>query len=156
MGFYRGDVSNVKQADHRQLVQVQALEGETLDDVEHFQPLGWYYVPATGAEAVLLGDRAHPVAVAVDDPALKAIAAALNLQENEGALVNAGGAVVHLKADGSLAIVGNTTITGNLVVSGNIAATGNVSDSAGSMATMRSKYASDTHGGAAVHANTLN
>lgn len=53
-----------------QLLQLGVLEGETVDDAEHFQPYGFSSVPLAGAEAVAVfpnGDRSHPLVVAVSD-----------------------------------------------------------------------------------------
>ena len=53
-----------------QAVQVQALAGEVLDNVERFQQYGFSGSPHPGAECVLLslgGMRQHPIVVAIDD-----------------------------------------------------------------------------------------
>ena len=53
-----------------QSVQVQALQGETLDRVERMQQYGLTSHPHPGAEVLLLsvgGMRQHPVAAAIDD-----------------------------------------------------------------------------------------
>jgi phage baseplate assembly protein V len=53
-----------------QLLQLGVLAGETIDDVEHFQPYGFSSVPLAGAEAAVAfpnGDRSHPIAIAVTD-----------------------------------------------------------------------------------------
>ena len=53
-----------------QLVQVEALQGEVLDRVEHMQPFGFASHPLPGAEAVIVsvgGSRNHPLAVVIAD-----------------------------------------------------------------------------------------
>lgn len=63
----------VKLVDDRtklQLLQLGALEGETIDAAEHHQAFGFSSVPMPGAEAVVVfpgGDRDHPLVVAVSD-----------------------------------------------------------------------------------------
>lgn len=54
----------------QQLLQVTALEGEVIDDGEHFQPYGFTAIPLPGAEGVGLfpnGDRGHPLVLVVSD-----------------------------------------------------------------------------------------
>lgn len=53
-----------------QRVQLVALDGETLDEVERFQEYGFTSVPHPDAEAMLVsigGVRAHAIVIAVDD-----------------------------------------------------------------------------------------
>ncbi len=53
-----------------QMVQLEVLEGETIDDGERFQQYGFSSTPFPDAEAVVLfpgGDRGRPLVVAVDD-----------------------------------------------------------------------------------------
>lgn len=66
----RAAVTLVDDAGETQLVQLQALRGETHDGVEHLQPYGFTAHPYPGAEPVLLcvgGMRQHPVAVIATD-----------------------------------------------------------------------------------------
>lgn len=66
----RAVVSLVKDSFAMQGLQVQALAGEVLDDIERFQNYGFTSVPLAGAEAIILslgGHRDHAVAIAVDD-----------------------------------------------------------------------------------------
>jgi phage baseplate assembly protein V len=66
----RAVVQLVDDSTKQQLVQLGVLEGEDIDDGEHFHPYGLYSVPLPGAEAVVLfpnGDRGHPLVVAVSD-----------------------------------------------------------------------------------------
>lgn len=53
-----------------QLLQLGALDSETIDAAEHHQAFGFASVPMPGAEAVVVfpgGDRDHPLVVAVSD-----------------------------------------------------------------------------------------
>lgn len=53
-----------------QELQLTAMAGETIDDVERFQNYGFTSHPKAGAEAITLsvgGHRSHSVAIAVDD-----------------------------------------------------------------------------------------
>ena len=66
----RGVVQYASDGTKLQLLQVGALEDETLDDAEHHQSYGFSSVPLAGAEAVLVfpnGDHGHPLVVAVSD-----------------------------------------------------------------------------------------
>lgn len=54
-----------------QRLQLELLEGETVDDVEHMQPYGLSFVPPDGAEALALavgGMRQHTVAICAQHP----------------------------------------------------------------------------------------
>ena len=66
----RAVVTLVDDEGGRQAVQLAALAGEVLDNIERFQEYGFSSVPLPGAEGVLLamaGMRQHSVAVAVED-----------------------------------------------------------------------------------------
>lgn len=93
-------VSLVQDSGTRQTVQVTALAGETLDDVEYVQPYGFTSVPkapgATGApEAVIvfLGDRSKGIVIAVDDRRYRLV----GLQAGEVALYDDQGSRVHFR-----------------------------------------------------------
>jgi len=63
-------VEVVNDATMQQLLQVTALEGETIEDGEHFQAYGFTARPLPGAEGVCLfpnGDRGTPLVVVVSD-----------------------------------------------------------------------------------------
>ena len=67
----RAVVRLINDAPATQLVQVEALNGEILDDVERVQQYGISSCPPLGARAVLLsvgGMRQHPVVIAVEAP----------------------------------------------------------------------------------------
>lgn len=66
----RAVVSLVDDSKMLQLLQLDVLEGETIDGAEHHQPYGLSSIPLAGAEAVVVfpnGDRGHPLVVAVSD-----------------------------------------------------------------------------------------
>ena len=66
----RAVLTLVDDARRMQTVQVQALAGETLADVERVQQYGLTSHPHPGAECVVVsvgGMRQHPLVVAVDD-----------------------------------------------------------------------------------------
>lgn len=70
----RGVVQLADDSAKMQMLQVGALEGETLDNgnggAEHFEPYGFSSVPLEGGEAVVVfpsGDRSHPLVIAASD-----------------------------------------------------------------------------------------
>lgn len=84
-----------------QIVQVTALEGERLSDVQRVQQFGFSGSPPVGSTAVLLcmgGSRTHPVVIACDDPATRFVA----LEAGESAQYSAYGDFIRIKADGSI------------------------------------------------------
>ena len=67
----RGVVLLVDDRLGRQRVQIEALSGEILDDVERCQEYGFTSCPPPGSDAIVLalgGMRQHPVAVSVESP----------------------------------------------------------------------------------------
>lgn len=79
-----------------QLLQVDGLDGETLDEVERFQDYGLVSRPKAGAEGILLsvmGARGESVIIAVADRRYRL----RTLEEGEVALHDDQGQVVHLK-----------------------------------------------------------
>lgn len=82
-----------------QVVQLTALDGETLDGVERWQDYGFTSHPRPGAEAVVLslcGNRDHAVAIRVDDRRYRLT----GLAEGEVALYDDLGQRVHLTRTG--------------------------------------------------------
>lgn len=80
-------------------VQITALKGEVLDNVERFQNYGFTSHPHPGAEAILLalgGIRNHSVVIAIDDRRYRL----KGLTEGESALYDDQGQVVYLKRNG--------------------------------------------------------
>src|SRR5690606_5995713 len=89
----------VNDAGGLQLLQVDLLDEETADDVEHFQTYGLTGRPKPGAAGIFLsvmGSRGDGVVIAVDDRRYRL----RGLEEGEVALYDDLGQVVHLKRDG--------------------------------------------------------
>ena len=66
----RGVVQLVDDDKKMQLLQIGVLDGEPIDDAEHFQPDGFTSVPMPGAEVIVAfpnGDRSHPLVSVVAD-----------------------------------------------------------------------------------------
>lgn len=66
----RGVLALVNDSLRMQALQVRALSGEVLENVEHWQPYGFTYHPLPGGEPLLVfpkGDRSHAVCIAVAD-----------------------------------------------------------------------------------------
>jgi phage baseplate assembly protein V len=102
----------VKLVDPEQLMQelqVEALAGEVLDGVEHFEPYGFTSHPLAGAEVLLLsagGRRAHALAGIVADRRyrLKSLAA------GEVALYTDEGDVIHFKRGRTIEVTAGTKV----------------------------------------------
>ena len=150
----RAVLKGVSDGGKLQTAQVALLEGEARDDVERFQNFGFTSVPLPGAEGVFIslnGSRDQGVLVAVDDRRARLS----SLQAGEAAMHNGERtAVIHLLADGSIAVTANTQVTvtaplvkvvGDLEVTGNIRAAGSVEDGVGTMGSMRSTYNRHDH-----------
>lgn len=130
----RGAVSAVNAASKMQSLQLRLMAGEAKDNVEHFEPFGFTSKPKPGAEHITLfldGDRSHGVTIVVADRRYRLT----GLDDGESALYDAYGNKVHLKKDGTMAVVASTqvqitsplvTMSGNLQVSGNISAGGTI------------------------------
>ncbi len=155
-----------------QTVQIDMLAGETMDGIERFQEYGFSSHPHPGAEAVALavcGQRAHTVAVSVDDRRYRLA----GLAQGEVALYDDLGNVVHLSRDrilvngASLVEVtapavtvnaatehnGNITLNGNLQVNGAISASGQVSSDTG-VSIGALELGTHTHGGVTAGADS--
>ncbi len=105
----RGVVNLVDSAQLMQLLQVQALSGEVLDGVEHFEPYGFTSRASAGAEAVLLsigGRRAQTIAVIVADRRYRKT----GLAPGELALHNHLGDYILIKQDRSIEVVAGTKV----------------------------------------------
>jgi phage baseplate assembly protein V len=126
----RGAVSAVNAATKMQSLQLRLMAGEAKDAVEHFEPFGFTSKPLPGAEHITLfldGDRSHGVTIVVADRRYRVV----GLEDGESALHDAYGNKVHLRKDGTLAVVATTqvqvtsplvTMSGNLEVAGSITA----------------------------------
>lgn len=124
----RGMVLAVNAASKMQTLQLGLLAGERKDGVEHFEPFGHTSRPLPGAEHVTVfldGDRSHGITIVVADRRFRLT----GLEEGESALYDAYGNKVHLKKDGTMAVVASNkveitsplvTMSGDLHVSGTI------------------------------------
>lgn len=124
----RGVVLAVSSVGKMQRLQLGLLARETKDRVEHFEPFGFTSAPLPGAEHVTVfldGDRSHGITIVVADRRYRVTA----LEGGEAAMHDAFGNKVHLKKDGTLAIVSSlkveitsplVTMSGDLYVAGDI------------------------------------
>lgn len=97
--FSRGVVGAVDDAAKMQRLQIDLLAGETMDNVEHFQPYGLAFHPHPDAELVAAavgGARSHMVVIAVADRRYRVA----GLAEGEVALYDDQGQIVKLARDG--------------------------------------------------------
>ena len=146
----RGLVRATKDDGQAQTIDVQTHEGVVRSAVEVLQPFGLAAVPPAGAMTVVLaigGDQGDMVALPLAAPGTRFG----KLTAGQVVLYDAAGNRVALLADGTVEIHAATRVVvkaPELKVEGNIVATGNISDPAGSMAEMRTRYNSHTHGGA--------
>lgn len=103
-----------------QLLQIDALAGETRDDVERVQNYGFSSAPLAGAEAVVVfvgGRRDHGLAIAVDDRRYRI----QNLESGEVAVYDDLGSSIVLKRSGDIEITpasGVAKVVGDLEADG--------------------------------------
>lgn len=105
----RAVVARVDAARRMQSLQLSALAGERLDNVEHFEPYGLTARPEPGAEALLAsigGNREHAIAIVVAQREHRPT----NLAAGEVSLYSRHGQRVNLKADGSIELVSGSKI----------------------------------------------
>jgi phage baseplate assembly protein V len=150
----RGRMAAVKAGGRMQVLQLQLLDGEIKDRVEHFEPYGFTSHPRVGsAEAVaafLDGDRSHGIVLVVADRKYRL----RSLKEGEVALHDDQGQSVHLTRDGIVVEGSTLPITLRSTVKVRIEApslevTGQIRDLCDStgttMASMRATYDAHTH-----------
>lgn len=175
----RGVVKLVDAGALMQALQVEALKGEVLDGIEHFEPYGSTSHPLEGAEALLLsvgGRRSHSVAVVVADRRHRM----RNLAPGEKAIHNhlgdyiviRNGRIVEVVAGTKVQVTapdveviastkvtlttplteisGDVTVAGALTAAGAIASGTSIADPTGTMAAMRGTYNGHTHPGGGV------
>lgn len=128
-------------------LSVDVLSGESLSRVERFAHYGFTSRPRPGAEAVVLclgGNRDHPVVIAEEDRTQRPVG---TLAEGEVLVYAAGGARVHLKADGSVVVTApaGAVVDGDLEVTGDVTAGGDVSDALGKLSGLRAHYNVHVH-----------
>ncbi len=105
----RAVVKLVDPAQFMQELQVEALAGEVLDGVEHFEPYGFTSHPLPGAEVLVLsigGRRAHSVAGVVADRRHRKT----GLAPGEVALHNHLGDYVVIKQDRTIEVFAGTKV----------------------------------------------
>lgn len=105
----RAVVQLVDPAQLMQALQVEALAGETLDGVEHFEPYGFTSHPISGAEVLLFsagGRRAHSIAGVVSDRRYRV----KNLAAGEVAIYTDEGDTVIFKRGRSIEITAGTKV----------------------------------------------
>ena len=146
-------------------LQIELLDGDVRQPVEHFEPYGFTSEPLQDAEALAVslgGDRDHTIALVVTDRRYRPV----NLKDGEVVVFDDLGRKVFLSRDGIkvegvaspvtvkttasvLVDAPLTKCTGNLEVGGNIVAAGEIQDKGGpySMSGMRGTYNSHTHNG---------
>jgi phage gp45-like len=124
-------------------------KGEFLDR-EMFQQYG-FSSGKSGMEGIVLGIGNVFYLIGSDDRRYR-----IAREDGETVIYTDEGDKIHLKRNRTIEIVGGTKVivtspelevSGDLKVSGNIIGSGQVSDSAGTMAEMRSAYNSHTHPG---------
>lgn len=166
----RAVVSLVQSGAGFQTMQVELLDGEVRDGVEHFESYGFTSVPLEGAEglfASIAGNRDHGILVSVGNRKFRL----KGMKGGEVAMFTDEGDFIKFKRGRNMEVVcgtkamvtcpdvelvcetkckitcPDTELVGNLTVTQNIVAGGNISDQNGakSMADMRSKYDSHDH-----------
>lgn len=158
----RGTVTRVDDGTKTQRVQLTALAGETLENVEHLQPFGLSSVPFPGAEGIVVcvgGSRDHPLALVVDDKRTRPTGEDSGTVRIYSVQKDVHGvpyvtAYIKLWPNGRISLhsAGEIDATGNFVGTGNITALGDVRDNqldpgSRTMAQMRALYNSHTHPG---------
>ncbi|APW40795.1 hypothetical protein RD110_18570 [Rhodoferax koreense] len=107
--FVRGKVTAAKATTKMQTLQVQLLDEEAKDRMEHFEPYGFTSHPQAGAEVVagfFDGDRSHGVVLVVADRRYRLT----TLQPGEVALHDDGGSTITLKRGGVIEIAASSAI----------------------------------------------
>lgn len=120
----RAVVQLVDDAKKQQMAQLGVLEGEDVDDAEHFQPYGFSSVPFPGAEAIVIfpgGDRGHPLVPVVADRRYRPTggqAGEVVLYTDEGDQVRLGrGHVISLSTTGQVKL-GSTSASSGVIKGG--------------------------------------
>ncbi len=95
---FRGKIARVKAAGGVQQIQVEGLEGETVQDLEHAENFGFTSNPPAGSDCVVVplgGKTSHGIIVTTTNGAYRIT----GLAEGETAVYNADGAKMVLKKD---------------------------------------------------------
>lgn len=105
----RGIVKALTTNQGTQLIQVVALDGETISDVERMEEYGFTAVPLTDSEAAIgfiNGNRDQGLILCIGDRRYRPT----NLASGEVQVYDKNGSRVHLKADGSIEIESKKTM----------------------------------------------
>lgn len=139
----RGVIRLVNSAAKCQLVQIEMLDGELKDDVEHLEPYGYTSCPHPGADHVAVfpdGDKSHGVVLVVADrryrlKGLKAGEVAIYTDEGDRIVLRRGRRVevktLILEVDAKTKASFDTPL---------LECTGEIRDKTGTMQTMRDQY----------------
>ncbi len=132
--FTRGLVRMVDSTTLMQSLQVELLENELPDGIEHAEPYGYTSHPHPGAEVFTVsvgGRRSHTVALIATDrryrkQGLAAGEVALYTDEGDFILLKRG-RVIKVVAGAALEVAApQTTITGDVIISGDVTIAGDV------------------------------
>lgn len=129
------------------VVQVTALAGETMGRVPHLQHFGFSSAPPAGSRLVLvcpMGSRDNALAVAEEHPDHRPAGL---LAEGEVVVYAAGGARVHVRADGSVVVTApnGVQVSHTLEAGQDLIAGGQVEDLNGTLDALRQAYNVHTH-----------
>jgi phage gp45-like len=138
------------------VMQIEALEGETIDGAERLENYGLAGFPPGGSEGVFVevgGSRDHPITVAMENRGIRPA-----LENGEVKVYSMFNQLIHLDKNGDLIIdvpnnmtikTKNLTITApdDVNVTGNINSTADIKDKKSTMQSMRDTYNPHTHGG---------
>lgn len=130
LGVSRGVLKKANDATKMQEVQVDVMQNETHDNVEHWHAYGFTSVPQADGEALIAylgGSRAHPIVIAVGDRRyrMKGLAngeMAIHDDQGQSVHITRGGVVITTTHATILAptitLDGDVTVTKTLTVSG--------------------------------------
>lgn len=113
MMILRGVIQSVKSDTGLQLVQLTALPGEVIDNLEYVEPYGFTSIPVAGAEAVVLfigGNRDHGIILSAGDRRYRP----KTLSPGDSAMYHSDGTILVLKGNGKVKLqnpAGNELIT---------------------------------------------
>ncbi len=152
----RGVIKRYNSGNKTAQSQVSLYADETNSDIEHPQEFGFASTPLEGAETVVAffgGNRDSGTVLKVFDKRHHP----KDLAPGEVKIYSSNGSVVHVKADGSIAISASASMTitsPEVTIDGNLSVTGDITDqSAGaglSMQQMRTIYNGHHHAGSPV------
>lgn len=134
----RGRITRTAWGKSPRSVQVRMPDGAVLDGVHVIGQAGVISRPRAGAEVVVVcagGDRSHPIVIGTLDREHPGP----DLEEGEAAIFAAGGAIIHCKLDGTVAITGDVRVTGSVIAEGGIA------DAEGTLAELRTTFETHIH-----------